>query len=75
MRDEYLSTRTLPEPHIKANGTSVQKINPVSNEILKTYHTITEVLKKFQMSRGSLSKVSETGEIHNGFKWKIIKSD
>ena len=75
MRDVYLSTRTLPEPHIKSNGTSVQQINPISNDIIKTYQSITEVLKKFQMSRGSLSKVSETGEIHNGFKWKIIRSE
>jgi very-short-patch-repair endonuclease len=74
MRDEYLSTRTLPEPYIKINGTSVIQINPTTNEHLKTYKSITEVLKKFQMSRGSLTRASENNEIHNGFKWRIVQT-
>ena len=73
MRDEYLSTRTLPEPYIKINGTSVIQINPATNEHIKTYKSITDVLKKFQMSRGSLTRASENNEIHNGFKWQIVQ--
>jgi hypothetical protein len=74
MRDEYLSTRTLPEPYIKVNGTSVIQINPSTNEHIKTYKSITDVLKKFQMSRGSLTRASENNEIHNGFKWQIVQA-
>uniref|UniRef100_A0A6C0IG14 Restriction endonuclease PvuRts1 I-like N-terminal domain-containing protein n=1 Tax=viral metagenome TaxID=1070528 RepID=A0A6C0IG14_9ZZZZ len=74
MRDEYLSTRTLPEPYIKVNGTSVIQINQATNEHIKTYKSITEVLKKFQMSRGSLTRASENNEIHNGFKWQIVQA-
>ena len=73
MRDEYLATRTLPEPYIKINGTSVIQINPATNEPLKTYKSITDVLKKFQMSRSSLTRASENNEIHNGFKWQIVQ--
>ena len=74
MRDEFLKTNVLPEYHVSANGVTVIQINPVTNENIKTYKSITEVLKKFQMSRGSLNKASNNNEIHNGFKWKIIKN-
>ena len=73
MRDEYLKTNVLPEQHIKANGVTVIQINPMTNENIKTFKSITEVLKKFQMSRASLNKASDNDEIHNGFKWKVMK--
>ena len=74
MRDEFLKTNVLPEYHVSANGVTVIQINPVTNENIKTYKSITEVLKKFQMSRGSLNKASNNNEIHNGFKWKVTKT-
>lgn len=71
MRDEYLKTNTLPEQHVKSNGISVIQIHPVTMEEIAEYKSITEVLKKFQMSRVSLVKAVETNEIHNGFCWKM----
>ena len=71
MRDEYLKTNTLPEQHVKSNGISVIQIHPVTMEEIAEYKSITEVLKKFQMSRVSLVKAAETNEIHNGFRWKM----
>ena len=71
MRDEYLKTNTLPEQHVKSNGISVIQIHPVTLEEITEYKSITEVLKKFQMSRVSLVKAVETNEIHNGFRWKM----
>ena len=71
MRDEYLKTNTLPEQHVKSNGISVIQIHPVTMEEITEYKSITEVLKKFQMSRVSLVKAVETNEIHNGFRWKM----
>ena len=73
MRDEYLKTNVLPEYHANANGVTVIQINPMTHENIKTFKSITEVLKKFQMSRGSLNKASDNDEIHNGFKWKVMK--
>jgi prophage antirepressor-like protein len=74
MRDEYLKTNVLPEYHVKSNGITVIQINPITNENMKTYKSITEVLKNFQMSRITLNKISDNNEIHNGFKWKVIKN-
>ena len=74
MRDVYLSERDLPEPHIKTNGNSVIQYDPISNKEIARYHSITEVVKRFQMSPVSLRKYAATGEPHNGFKWKIVKA-
>ena len=73
MKDEYLKKNKLPEHHTKANGVKVLQISPITNEEIKQFDSITEVLKKFQMSRITLNNASESGEIHNGFKWKVIK--
>jgi len=72
MQEEFLKHNSLPEPHVKINSTSVIQIDPITNEKVKTHKSIAEVVKKFQMSRTSLNKFSETGEVHHGFKWKIV---
>ena len=73
MKDEYLKHNVLPEQHTKANGVKVLQISPITNEEMKQFDSITEVLKKFQMSRITLNNASDNDEIHKGFKWKIIK--
>ena len=72
MKDEYLKHNELPEQHTKANGVKVLQISPITNEEIKQFDSITEVLKKFQMSRITLNNASEKGDIHNGFKWKVL---
>lgn len=72
MKSVYLATNKLPEPHIKTNSTTVIQIHPVTGEEIKQFKSITEVIKKFQMSRTTLYKVSENGNVHNGFKWRVI---
>ena len=74
MKDEFLKHNVLPEKHTKANGVKVLQISPITNEKIKQFDSITEVLKKFQMSRITLNSVSNNDEIHKGFKWKIITS-
>ena len=71
MQDEYLKTNTLPEKHIKANGVTVTQIDPLTDKEIKTFSSITEVTLNHQMSRTTLKKVSDSNEVHNGYKWKI----
>jgi len=72
MKNTYLASNKLPEPHTKTNSTTVSQIHPVTGEEIKRYKSITEVIKKFQLSRTTLYKVSENGNVHNGFKWRVI---
>ena len=72
MKIEYLSHSKLPEKYISPCGKCVQQIDPKTNQIMKTYSSNREVVKLFQISSTTLRQISKTGEIHNGYRWKII---
>jgi very-short-patch-repair endonuclease len=73
MQDEYLLKNSLPERFIKKNSRFVIQIDPITNKEIKRFGSITDVTLKFQMSHITLKKVSDTNEIHNGYKWKIAE--
>jgi hypothetical protein len=73
MKDDYFSRGlVLPEKYVPKSGKSVQQIDPKNNEIIAVHNSIRDIVKKFQMSYSSLKKASDSGIIHNGYKWKII---
>ena len=71
MRDEYLKNNSLPEKYVSKVSKKVQQICPKTKQILKTYDSNRDVIKLFKMSVTSLKKYSISGEIHNGYIWKI----
>jgi len=71
MRNEYLKNNTLPEKYVSKVSKKVQQICPKTKQILKTYDSNRDVIKLFKMSVTSLKKYSTSGEIHNGYIWKI----
>ena len=50
----------------------MRKYQNLTKNILKTYDSNREVIKLFQMSVSSLKKYNESGEVHNGYIWKIV---
>ena len=73
MKDDYFSRGlVLPEKYVPKSGKSVEQIDPKNNEIIAIHNSIRDIVKKFQMSYSSLKKASDSGIIHNGYKWKII---
>jgi hypothetical protein len=71
MKNEYLSRDTLPEKFVSKAGKSVDQIDPRTRQVIKTYGSNREVAKDFQMSIASLKKASASGEIKNGYIWRI----
>lgn len=71
MQIEYLKNNVLPEKYVSKISKKVQQICPKTKQILKTYDSNRDVIKLFKMSVTSLKKYSESGEIHNGYIWKI----
>jgi prophage antirepressor-like protein len=71
MQNEYLLHNKLPEKYVSVKSKTVSQICPRTNEIINTYNSKNEVINKFQMSMLTLSKFSENGNIHNGYRWKI----
>jgi hypothetical protein len=73
MKNEYLSRETLPDKYVNKSGSKVEQIDPRTKEVVGIYYSNREVTKKFQMSILSLKNASASGEIKNGYIWKIVK--
>jgi hypothetical protein len=63
----------LPEKFTKTNGLKIVQIDPITNEELKTFSSMTDVVLGFQMSHMSLKRAAENDLVHNGFKWRVIR--
>jgi len=74
MREEYLLHHELPEKFTKTNGLKIVQIDPITNEELKIFSSMTDVVLGFQMSHMSLKKAAANNLVHNGFKWRIIRN-
>jgi prophage antirepressor-like protein len=72
MQQEYLKNNSLPEKYIRSISKKVEQICPLTKKVLKMYNSNREVIKNFKMSVSSLKKYSDSGEIHNGYIWKIV---
>ena len=72
MITEYLSHSKLPEKYVPACSKKVQQIDPKTNEIIKTYNSNREVCNVAQISTAVIRRITETGEIYNGYKWKLV---
>jgi prophage antirepressor-like protein len=72
MQQEYLKNNSLPDKYSRSISKKVEQICPLTKKVLKTYNSNREVIKNFKMSVSSLKKYSDSGEIHNGYIWKIV---
>jgi prophage antirepressor-like protein len=75
MKNEYLTHNKLPEKNINQSGMKIQKIHPVTKNILSNYNSKRDVVKKYQISYLKLNQLitDNNNEIYNGFIWKLIK--
>ena len=67
LKREYLSRACLPQQSSK--GTTIHQIDINSKEVIMTYTSIADVLKKVCISRASLKRACETQEAHAGYMW------
>jgi phage anti-repressor protein len=64
---EELPDKSRPTTYSK----TVQRIDPISNEVLETYFCIQDVCSMYRTCHKTIHKASKTGEIYKGFKWNI----
>jgi prophage antirepressor-like protein len=69
MQSEYLLNNTLPEKFTPTVGKKIQQIDPKTNTVLKTYPSKRDIIKLFQMSNTTLSRLIDTDEIYKGYRW------
>ncbi len=70
LQEEYLSREKLPNKRINGSKIQIQKINPVTNEIIKEYTSINDVIKEHKISRLTLNKCIDNNLLRDGFYWK-----
>jgi prophage antirepressor-like protein len=72
LKDEYLSRETLPSLRVASNGKQIQKLHPITKEILQVYSSVNDVVKDYQIGRGTLYKAIESNIIKKGYFWKFV---
>lgn len=65
--------KPLPEKTSSSTSKKVDLINKDTNCIIKTFNSVSDVLKQFQMSRATLNKVSSNSDVYKGFLFRIIE--
>jgi len=70
LKREYLRKNRLPEL-ILNRGTKINQIDIKTKEVIKTYNSISDVLKQFCISRQTLKDACENGEAKKGFLWEF----
>ena len=72
LKEEYLSRAQLPDKLITSCSIPIEKRNALTNKVIKTYSSITDVIKEHQLSRISLKKAIEFEYVLHGFRWKYV---
>jgi len=74
MKAEYLDNNTLPEKLLSTSGIKIQKIDPITKNVIAVYNTKREIVKKYQISYIKLNSLinNATEEVYNGFIWKSV---
>ena len=73
MKTEYLKNNTLPEKLLSPIGVKIQKIDPITKNVIAVYNTKRDIVKKYQISHAKLNQLISNklaDEIYNGFIWK-----
>jgi len=71
IKNEYLSRSKLPN-QILRKGLKITQIDIKTLNIIATFNSINDVLKKFCISRASLKRACTNQEAHKGFLWKFV---
>lgn len=57
------------------NGPKIKQINPENMTLVKTWETMTEVIKNLNVPRSSLTKAIKENTIYNEFRWSYDNSE
>ena len=69
IQDKWLENNTLPEIPKNARHHRVNRLDPITRKVLKTYSTMNEVYFHFKMGQNKLKKAINGDLELKGFKW------
>ena len=65
--------KPLPKKTSSSTSKKVALINKHTNGVIKTFNSVSDVLKQFQMSRVTLNKISSNNNVYKGFLFRIVE--
>jgi len=73
--DKLKSTynKSLPEKSTSNICIKVNILNKSTNEIVKTYNSVSDIIKEFQISRLTLNKICKNKTVYKNFLFEIVK--
>ncbi|CAN0021175.1 unnamed protein product [Ectocarpus sp. 12 AP-2014] len=69
VHDKWLETNALPELPKNATCIRINRLDPVTRKVLKTYGTMNEVKTHFRMGQHQLKNAINGDLVKHGFKW------
>ena len=64
--------KPLPEKSTKNIAIKVNLLDKTSNEIIKTYDSVSDLIKEFQISRLTLNKICKNKTIYKNFLFEMV---
>ena len=69
IQDRWLEHNSLPQVSSNAKCFKINRLDPVTGKVLRTYGTMNEVIMKFKMNPRTLKCAIKGDLIKHGFKW------
>lgn len=72
LKNDFLSRKKLPDGRV-SKGKKVQQIDVKTEDVIKTYNSIIDVIKDVCMSRESLKYACNNNEVYAGYLWRFVE--
>ncbi|CAN0539316.1 unnamed protein product [Ectocarpus sp. 12 AP-2014] len=69
VQDAWLENNTLPILPKNATSIRINRLDPITKEVLRTYETMNEVVRHFKIGRAALKTTIHGDLVKFGFKW------
>jgi hypothetical protein len=74
LRQAFLSQGgELPEARARSGAFAIQQLHPITQEVIRTFATVSLVTKEMRMSRQSVYSAIDQGSVAKGFLWRFAQ--
>ena len=71
LQEDFLRTNTLPIKSANVRGTQIKAMDPITNQLVKTFASYTDLQKELNISIKTIKKLIENNDIYNG-KYRFV---
>jgi methyl-accepting chemotaxis protein len=75
VKNKYLENNPYPQRTYAAHGKRIQKLDKDSGRVLEEIFSIAELSRRHKITKKTIDKYSNSGEVYNGFRWRYFGQD